>query len=178
MLFFSAHDGVHGFELWQSDGSDVGTALFADIAPGAAGSGPASITLSGAHVFFSADPSTFGEPTDRELWAFAICSLTTEDADGDGVVNPCDNCPGTSNTEQSDFDDDARGDACESGAIAADADDSGFVDGFDLAMLGRAFGSAAGEARYEPRVDYDRNGLIDGEDLALLAPHWARPAGP
>jgi ELWxxDGT repeat protein len=37
-LFFTASDGVHGFELWKSDGTVSGTVMVKDILPGHSGS--------------------------------------------------------------------------------------------------------------------------------------------
>jgi hypothetical protein len=91
------------------------------------------------------------------------------DADADGVCSDVDNCPATSNATQSDFDADGFGDACETGALLADLDLSGLVDGVDLAALGRAFGAVTGDGRYDTRVDLDRDGQVDGGDLAALA---------
>jgi ELWxxDGT repeat protein len=64
-LFFAANDGVHGEELWTSDGTEAGTQLLADVVPGSGGSSPSNLTVSGPLVYFSA----VDDPTGRELYA-------------------------------------------------------------------------------------------------------------
>ncbi len=63
-VFFGASDGIHGFELWRSDGTQAGTRLVADVCPGSCASIPQSLAVVNGKVFFVADDGFHGP----ELW--------------------------------------------------------------------------------------------------------------
>jgi ELWxxDGT repeat protein len=67
-VFFAARDGQHGRELFWSDGTDAGTRLVHDIAPGVLSSAPNDLTSAGEYLYFGADDGLVG----RELWALPL----------------------------------------------------------------------------------------------------------
>ena len=71
-LFFSANDGVHGVELWRSDGSPAGTQMLKEIHPGAGSAAITGLTATALGLFLSADDGQYG----AELWR--IDGATTE----------------------------------------------------------------------------------------------------
>jgi ELWxxDGT repeat protein len=63
-LYYTFDDGIHGEEIWTSDGSPGGTRLLADVVPGATGSQPSSFTAANHALYFLADDGIHG----REIW--------------------------------------------------------------------------------------------------------------
>ncbi len=64
IAYFMGDDGVHGGELWRSDGTDVGTYMLKDIWPGETGSIPIRLTVLDGKLLFFANDGTHGD----ELW--------------------------------------------------------------------------------------------------------------
>lgn len=64
LLYFGMNDGVHGQELWRSDGTTAGTALLTEINPTAASSSPGDFVARTGQFFFTATDGVHG----RELW--------------------------------------------------------------------------------------------------------------
>jgi len=90
--------------------------------------------------FFSSAGATTASGTDT-LGLVTQFVYGSADADGDGVPEAADNCPGTSNPDQADSDGDGIGDACD-----ADADNDGVADANDVcpASPGGALVNGAG----------------------------------
>lgn len=72
-LVFTVDDGIHGRELWISDGTASGTRLVVDLVPGPHGSNPTQLTAAGDQVFFTATVPGLG----NELWTSRGTAETT-----------------------------------------------------------------------------------------------------
>jgi len=88
------------------------------------------------------------------------------DSDGDGIMDPNDNCPYDYNPEQADRNSDGWGDACE--CIAANLDGFGFIDLLDFSIFASDWqqnGTSLGG-------DINSDEVVDFKDVEILAYHW------
>lgn len=67
ILYFAADDGVHGVELWQSDGTTSGTSLTMDLRSGLVSSSPSNLIVIGSLLYFSADTGD-GDGVELYVW--------------------------------------------------------------------------------------------------------------
>jgi ELWxxDGT repeat protein len=89
-LFFVANDGIHGAEIWISEGSPVTTNELLDLGPGSAGSNPTALKDADGNLMFIADDGIHG----AEPWVYALTS---------GVAMVLDICPGATGSSPAGF---------------------------------------------------------------------------
>ena len=53
VAYFRASDGIHGFELWRTDGTGAGTTMVTDLNPGSANGFPDSIAAVNGRLYFN-----------------------------------------------------------------------------------------------------------------------------
>jgi photosystem II stability/assembly factor-like uncharacterized protein len=89
------------------------------------------------------------------------------DSDGDGIIDPSDNCIMKKNHNQRDTDQDGYGNICD-----ADLDNNGSVSFADLNLFRSAFGTNNADA------DFDGNGSVSFGDLNIFRSLFGQPPGP
>jgi ELWxxDGT repeat protein len=83
--FFAADDGVHGEELWVTDGTKEGTHMVKDILPGSGSSNPSNLGRLNDKVLFSAVTEDGAEPwvsDGTEEGTFMLADLNLYDVKG------------------------------------------------------------------------------------------------
>jgi len=67
----------------------------------------------GSYFYFSARRDDPGQPLDGATYIGRLTAVSVaRDSDGDGILDPADNCPGSANADQVDSNSDGYGDAC------------------------------------------------------------------
>ena len=106
----------------------------------------------------------------RQIYAWIsqpdVC-LIYPDTDSDMVRDSVDNCIVVSNTSQLDTNGDGYGNMCD-----GDLDQSGAVNGGDLAMLKSVFFTIDADA------DFNGDGIVNSQDLGLFKQMFFQPPGP
>ena len=77
-IYFKAYDGIHGTELWKSDGTAAGTLMVKDISPGDSSDSSyllRELTPVGNAIYFVAQTENgliVGDTNEGELWGYLL----------------------------------------------------------------------------------------------------------
>ncbi len=149
MLYFTAHDGEGGFELWKSDGTEVGTVPLEDLTGDSASANPREITFIDGKLFVLGDNDVFG----TELWHGTLGSLPG-DFDRNGLL------------ETGDIDSLVSAIAGGDHPLEFDLSNEGQVTMRDLDLWRELAGTAnLGTGRVYSPGDSNLDGAVDGSDL-------------
>jgi len=58
--------------------------------------------------------------------------------------------------------------------VFGDINGDGKIDGRDLVLIAKCFGSHLGDARYNPNCDINNDGKVDGRDITIVAKYFGR----
>jgi hypothetical protein len=118
--------------------------------------------------------------TITEQSEFALANLASgfiysffPDTDGDGIVDPKDNCRLTANPLQQDANADGYGNICD-----ADINNSGTVTTADFGLLRSVLGQAAGFSATAAASDMNTSGTVTTADFGLLRARLGTAPGP
>ena len=145
------------------DGSDWGI----DVGQGKFGEPIVLSIFSGIANFTISENESTGQ-TDLALWSYGL------DQDGDGIGDGGDNCRRISNPDQSDYDEDLRGDVCDD-----DDDGDGIDDIMDQCPMGSTGWTADSNSDHDgdgcrdstsEDTDDDSDGIPDMDDYCPLGP--------
>jgi ELWxxDGT repeat protein len=185
-LFFAADDGIHGVELWTSNGTAAGTTLVNDLVPDASSSWPDELTDVNGVLYFKAQDDSRGGALWRSNGTAAGTWLVGEVNPGEGSDQLLNLTYANSTLFFSAFQPttgqeawkitfDATAPTWHNAAYPWDVDDSGAVTALDVLTLINYINTHPGETflpppppEPHPYYDVDDNGACTAQDVLLV----------